>query len=136
MGRDEEELRFRSARDQQDRWLEQTSGARKQNNPPLAPQLPLNTPHDDSAPERVADAARQPEAADKSVAGIKRVHFDTLPAAPVQQQVLDFKPLVILVSVAAAAAIFLLMKQQRAPCGRAYNEHILSADQIDSIFKL
>lgn len=135
MGRDEEELRFRSARDQQDRWLEQTSGARKQNNPPLAPQLPLNTPHDDnSAQERGAETARQP-AAEQTVAGIKRVHFDTLPTPPVQQQTMDFKPLVILASVAAAASIFLLMKQQKG-CSRMYNEHLLSADQIDSIFKL
>ena len=95
MGREEEELRFRSAEDQQERWRGQVSGgAKKQNSAPLAPQLSLNAPAGPEATGEDAVAAAQPAPAPRV-----RFHPDAIAPPTPPQVTIDSRPLLILTCV-------------------------------------
>ena len=80
MGREEEELRYKSAQDQQTRWRSHVfTGAQKVQHQPLAPQLQLNSAYrgdDDDDGAEFRGAAAAPAAAAPAAAA-------AAPAAPV-----------------------------------------------------
>jgi hypothetical protein len=147
MGREEEELRYKSAQDQQTRWRSHVfTGAQKVQHQPLAPQLQLNSAYrgdddDDGAEFRgaAAAAAAAPAApaapaaaaaAPVASAGLARTSGEAKAArAPPDY---DVKPLVIFVCVAAAAALFALSKNtaRRVDTQR----HCISTENVFKIF--
>ena len=135
MGREEEELRFRSAEDQQERWRGQVSGGvKKQNSAPLAPQLSLNAPAEEGTGSEDAAAPVQQVAAS---APRVRFHPDTV-APPPPHMTIDSRPLLILTCVAAAACIGGLMTRDAgsSPMSRITGgqEYALSRQQMNSLF--
>ena len=145
MGREEEELRYKSAQDQQTRWRSHVfTGAQKVQHQPLAPQLQLNSAYrgdddDDGAEFRgaaAAPAAAAPAAAAAAPAapvasaGLARTSGEVKAARAPQDY--DVKPLVIFVCVAAAAALFALSKNtaKRVDTQR----HCISTENVFKIF--
>lgn len=134
MGREEEELRFRSAEDQQERWRGQVSGgAKKQNSAPLAPQLSLNAPAGPEATGEDAVAAAQPAPAPRV-----RFHPDAVAPPTPPQVTIDSRPLLILTCVAAAACIGAFMTRDAGGSSMSRiaggHEYALTRQQMTSLF--